>query len=61
MTDRTEQSKLVADCVTRESRLSDFERHFIDSIGDQLERGRDLSKKQSELLDEIWTRATELG
>lgn len=61
MTDRTEQGQLIEDCETRESRLSHWEAQFIDSIKRQLEAGRDLSDKQSDLLDSIWTKVTELG
>lgn len=61
MTDRTEQAQMVEDCETREERLSDWERGFIDDIGKQLAAGRDLSQKQADRLDEIWTKATERG
>lgn len=61
MTDRTEQAQLIEDCETRESRLSDWEAQFIDSIKRQLEDGRGLSEKQSDLLDSIWTKCTEQG
>lgn len=61
MTTRAEQAQLVEDCVTRESRLSDWERNFVDDIARQLADGRDLSKKQSERLDECWEKATERG
>lgn len=61
MTDRTEQAQIIEDCETRESRLSHWEAQFIDSIRRQLEAGRDLSEKQSELLDSIWTKVMERG
>lgn len=61
MTARTEQAQLIEDCETREARLSDWEAQFIDSIKRQLEAGRDLSDKQSDLLDSIWTKVTERG
>lgn len=61
MTDCTEQAQLVKDCEDREERLTDWQRGFIDSIGRQLEAGRSLSAKQSDLLDEVWTQATERG
>src|SRR5438445_102078 len=54
MTDRAEQMQLIEDCETRESRLSDWEAKFLDSIKQQLSAGRDLSEKQSDRLDEIW-------
>ena len=57
----TEQEQMVEDCEQRESRLSDWERAFIDSIGNQLRDGRTLTAKQAETLDSIWERATARG
>lgn len=53
--------QLIADCEARESRLSDWERGFIDSIRHQLEQGRTLTRKQADTLDDIWERATARG
>lgn len=53
--------QLLEDCEHRESRLSDFERGFIDSIRSQIEGGQSLSKKQADLLNDIWDRCTERG
>lgn len=61
MADSTEQRQLVDDCEARESRLSDWERSFIDSIGQQLHQGRTLSVKQAETLERIWKSATAKG
>jgi hypothetical protein len=52
---------LVDDCEARESRLSDWERGFVDSIRSRLENGVTLTPKQIETLDNIWTRATAKG
>lgn len=52
---------LVEDCERRESRLTDWERQFIDSIRRQLEEGRRPSKTQIEKLDEVWEKATAKG
>ena len=49
---------MVADCVQRESKLSDWERSFIDSLENQLANGRALSEKQVARLDEIWEKVT---
>lgn len=57
----TEHEQMVEDCEARESRLSEWERTFIDSIGKQLRDGRTLSEKQVTRLDEIWERATARG
>lgn len=52
---------LIEDCEERESRLTEWEASFIDSIKAQVQRGRSLSEKQSETLDSIWERATAKG
>lgn len=52
---------LIDDCEKRESRLSDWERTFLDSLRGQIERGSFPSKKQSDILDEIWNKATLKG
>lgn len=52
---------MLDDCEKRESRLSDWERTFIDSLRRQVERGHGLSKKQIEILDATWERATARG
>lgn len=58
MTTRDEHVAMVADCVQRESKLSDWERSFIDSLENQLANGRALSEKQVARLDEIWEKVT---
>lgn len=57
----TEYRQQIEDCEKRESRLSDWDRTFLDSISGQLAKGRALSPKQIEKLDEIWERATARG
>ena len=54
----TEHEQMIEDCENRESRLSDWERGFIASIGEQLESGRTLSEKQISRLDSIWEKVT---
>jgi hypothetical protein len=56
-----ERLRMVEDCEKRESRLTDWERTFIDSIRHQLESATVLSTKQSIRLDDIWERVTEAG
>ncbi len=51
----------VTDCEKRESRLTDWERIFIDSIRSQIEQGRRPTQKQVEILDRIWEHATLKG
>lgn len=56
-----EISQMIADCEARESRLSEWERGFIDSISKQVDQGRSLTEKQDETLNKIWDRVTENG
>lgn len=49
---------MIEDCEKRESMLSDWEREFIDSIGERLSRGRSLTTRQIETLESIWDRVT---
>ena len=58
MTDHDEHQQMVTDCENRESKLTDWERSFIDSISRQLGDGRRLSEKQAERLALIWERVT---
>jgi len=52
---------MLDDCEKRESRLTDWERGFVDSLRSQIERDRRPSEKQLETLDNIWERATANG
>ena len=56
-----EALQLVADCEARESRLSEWEAGFIDSIRRQLERGASLTARQDETPNRIWDTATGRG
>jgi hypothetical protein len=56
-----EHQQLADDCEARESRLSEWERGFIDSIKARLADGKALSSNQAQKLEEIWDRATEQG
>lgn len=58
MTTHEEHQQMVTDCENRESKLTDWERGFIDSIARQIAAGRALSEKQAERLDAIWERVT---
>ena len=53
-----DHAQMIEDCEKRESKLSDWERSFIDSISKQVGSGRSLTKKQAETLDDIWERVT---
>lgn len=56
-----DHEQLIEDCEARESRLTDWERGFVDSVKQQLAGGRALSEKQATCLGEIWERATAKG
>lgn len=58
MSKSDEHLTMVEDCENRESKLTDWERDFIDSIRTQLEHSRALSEKQADRLDAIWERIT---
>lgn len=57
----SEYLQLIEDCEARESRLSEWDAQFIESIKRQLGEARHLSPKQIAKLDEIWERATAKG
>lgn len=56
-----EYLQLLDDCEARESRLSDWEREFADSLRRQIEGGRPPTQKQIDALDSMWERATAKG
>lgn len=49
---------MIEDCEKRESKLSDWERGFIDSISEQFARHGGLTPKQYARLEEIWNKVT---
>ena len=58
MTPNEEHLAMVEDCENRESKLTDWERGFVDSLRSQLEKDRKLTEKQESTLDAIWDRVT---
>ena len=50
--------QMLEDCEARESKMTDWERSFVDSVGRQLASTGSLSTKQAARLDEIWERLT---
>jgi len=56
-----EYMTMVNDCEKRESRLTEWEQEFIDSIRHWLEDERPLTPKQTETLERIWDKATKNG
>lgn len=61
MTNDDEHLEMIADCEARESRLTEWEAGFIDSVRNQIEDGRSLSQKQGSTLCKIWEATTERG
>ena len=51
-------AQMIEDCEARDSKLSEWEQQFIDSIGRQLAKNGSLSQKQRDRLEEIWNRVT---
>lgn len=52
---------MLEDCEARDSRLTDWERGFVDSLRAQIERGRRPTARQIETLDNVWEKATARG
>lgn len=61
MSDPAEHLQMIEDCEQRESRLTEWDCGFLDSIKRRLGDDRALTPKQSDKLDEIWERATARG
>ena len=62
MTDwSSEYVQQIDDCEARESRLTDWERGFLESLRECLEEGKRPSPRQVETLDNIWNKATAKG
>lgn len=57
-TSREEIATMVADCEARESKLTNWERDFIDSVAASLAKGDGLTRKQEQTLADIWERIT---
>lgn len=53
-----EYARMLDDCEKRESKLSDWEIGFIDSLGMQIAAGRLPTAKQIAKLEAIWERVT---
>lgn len=59
--DSDDALQLIEDCEDRESRMSEWERDFVDSVKSQLGRGRSLSQKQTDVLETVWEKVTNKG
>lgn len=62
MSDWTDEYRTMCeDCEKRESRLTEWEQNFVQSITEQLDAMRSLTAKQIETLEMIWEKATKKG
>lgn len=52
---------MIQDCEDRRSQLTNWEKTFIQSLSEQINRGPFLSPKQESRLNDIWERVTERG
>lgn len=51
---------MLGDIEKRESRLTDWERGFVDSIAQRVGAGKGLTDKQDECLTRIYERVTDI-
>ena len=58
MLSNDEVPQIITDCENRESKLSDWERTFIDSVKTQTTNGRALTEAQKSRLEVIWDKVT---
>lgn len=52
---------MIEDCFARESRIDEWSRNFLESLNDQILKGRHPSEKQVAKLEQIWEQATARG
>lgn len=53
--------QMIQDCEKRETRMTDWEQEFCDSLSQQIGCGRSLSVKQMDVLGRIWDKVTAKG
>jgi len=58
MSKASDIAQMIEDCEARDSKLSEWEQQFIDSISRQLAKNGSLSQKQRERLEIIWEKVT---
>lgn len=56
MEDNDDIESMIDDCFKREKKLNDWERKFLHSICEQIDRG--LSPAQADKLEAIWDKVT---
>jgi len=53
-----EWKRMINDCMERQSRMSDWEQGFVQSLSERLDAGRGLTDPQANRLEDIWERVT---
>lgn len=53
-----EYAHMLDDCEKRESRMTEWEQQFCDSLSKQIGNGRTPTARQIETLDRIWEKVT---
>ena len=56
-----EYIQMIDDCEDRESRLSEWDIEFLESIRNRVEQGISLTSSQEKCLTDIWEKATKNG
>lgn len=54
----SEYADMLDDCMKRESRMTEWEQSFCDSLSMQISAGRIPTARQIETLDRIWEKVT---
>ena len=52
----SEHEQMITDCEKRQSKLTDWEQGFIQSLNERLGNNKGLTEKQAEKLEVIWER-----
>jgi hypothetical protein len=53
-----EHTTMLDDCIKRESKLTEWEHGFVDSLDHRLGKGLTPTDKQAGVLERIWERVT---
>ena len=53
----SEHAEMIADCISRESKMSDWETNFVDAV----QYYDYLTPKQMKVLERIWEKVTKEG
>ena len=56
--DREEFQQMLEDCEERESKLTEWEQGFIQSMRDKFDRGYPITEPMDETLTKIWEKVT---